>query len=71
VRHRKRNDLEARLAEIARQANGFSQRVKSEPIAVLREARRLGVEVEKVRDQVLQPEGKPDGDHGGLLEGSA
>ncbi|MFO0878319.1 MAG: Hsp70 family protein [Gemmataceae bacterium] len=71
VRHRKRTDLEARLAEIARQANGFSQRVKSEPIAVLREARRLGVEVEKVRDQVLQPEGKPDGDHGGLLEGSA
>jgi molecular chaperone DnaK len=69
ARARGRADLEARLKEIASSAGGLSARLKNEPVAVLREARRLGAEVEKI---AAQTEGKPrtdDGDDAGLLEG--
>jgi hypothetical protein len=67
VRKHRRLDLEPRLAELARQAAGFTQRLKTEPIAVLRDARRLGVEVEKIQAALEQP----PGDASGLLEGTS
>jgi hypothetical protein len=71
AREKKRADLEARLAQIAKQASGFTQKLKSDPNGVLRDARRLGVEVEKVREQMDHPGAKPLTDGAGLLEGSA
>lgn len=50
VREKHRTDLEARLSEIAAQARGWSQRIKSDPLSVLRDANRLVMEVEKVAD---------------------
>lgn len=70
VREKQRADLEARLSEIAAQARGWSQRVKSDPLSVLREANRLGAEVEKVAN-LLRNERRPaPSDGAGLLEGS-
>jgi hypothetical protein len=71
VRSSKRTDLEPRLADLARQAAGFTQRLKTEPIAVLRDARRLGVEVEKIQALLEKPAGEAPGDPSGLLEGSS
>lgn len=71
ARKKGRTDLEGRLSEIAKQAGGWTQRLKGDPVGVLREARKLGVEVEKVREQMVQPDRKRGPDHGGLLEGSA
>src|SRR5262249_7528779 len=71
VRAASRADLEPRLAEIARQASGFTQRIKPDPQAVLRDARRLGTEVEKIAERI---DGKPQAgpaDGAGLLEGSS
>jgi molecular chaperone DnaK len=70
VRERKRSDLETRLTEIATQARGLSQRVKSEPLAVLRDTARLGTEVEKVADLLQTNRRRTQGDDAGLLEGS-
>jgi hypothetical protein len=53
VREKQRSDLEARLTEIAAQARGLSQRIKSDPLSVLRDVNRLGAEVEKVAE-ILQ-----------------
>jgi molecular chaperone DnaK len=70
VRERKRTDLETRLTEIAGQARGLSQRIKSEPMAVLRDTNRLGTEVEKVADLLQSNRRHAPGDDAGLLEGS-
>jgi molecular chaperone DnaK len=70
VRNRQRPDLEARLAQLASQARGFSQRIKSEPHDVIRDARRLGTEVQKVADQ-LEGRTQTPGEDTGLLEGSS
>jgi hypothetical protein len=70
VRERKRSDLETRLTEIATQARGLSQRVKSEPMSVLRDTARLGTEVEKVADLLQNKRRQTPGDDAGLLEGS-
>jgi molecular chaperone DnaK len=70
VREKQRADLEARLTEIAAQARGFSQRVKSEPLSVLRDANRLGTEVEKVSDLLHNKRRQSPDDDAGLLEGS-
>src|SRR5262249_17853472 len=70
ARTAKRADLEARLAEIAKQASNFTQRLKSEPVAVLRDARKLGVEIDKIQQQLDNPQGPPTGDASGLLESS-
>jgi molecular chaperone DnaK len=67
VRARGRKDLEARLAEIAAQARGLSQQVRTEPLTVLRSTHRLGVEVEKIGVALDRGE-LPDAD-AGLLEG--
>jgi hypothetical protein len=53
VREKQRPDLEVRLTEIAAQARGLNQRVKSDPLSVLREINRLGAEVKKVEDFLL------------------
>jgi hypothetical protein len=69
VRANRRADLEPRLAEIARQAGGLTQRIKEEPVAVAREARRLGTEVSKVEEQFRGGRPRPAGG-AGLLEGT-
>jgi molecular chaperone DnaK len=71
VRAKGRADLEARLAEIARQAGGLSQRVKTEPLAVLRDTNRLGTEVQKVGEWLEQGRRAGPADDAGLLEGSS
>jgi molecular chaperone DnaK len=68
VREGQRTDLEARLTEIAGQARGLTQRIKTEPMAVLHDTNRLGTEVEKVAD-LLQNRRPTPGDDAGLLEG--
>jgi molecular chaperone DnaK len=71
VRAKKRSDLESRLAEIAKQAGGFSARVKTEPQAVLRELRRLGTEVHKIEEALTNDRSQSRGENAGLLEGSS
>jgi molecular chaperone DnaK len=70
VRARQRTDLEPRLAEIAGQAKGLSQRIKEEPLAVLRDARRLGTEVFKIEELLKEGRRQSTGDDTGLLEGT-
>jgi molecular chaperone DnaK len=70
VREKQRSDLEARLTEIAGQARGLSQRLKTEPLAVLRDTNRLGTEVEKVAEALQHGHRPTPGDDAGLLEGS-
>jgi molecular chaperone DnaK len=70
VRTKQRRDLETKLTEIAKQANGFSQRIKTEPISVIRDARRLATEVAKIEDQVKGVRRHSSPDDAGLLEGS-
>jgi molecular chaperone DnaK len=70
VREKHRADLEARLTEIAAQARGLSQRVKTEPLSVLRDTNRLGTEVEKVADLLHNKRRQGPGDDAGLLEGA-
>jgi molecular chaperone DnaK len=71
AREKKRTDLESGLADIARQAGGFSARLKADPVAVLRDARRLGVEIEKIQSQLENPGPRTPQDDAGLLEGSS
>jgi molecular chaperone DnaK len=71
VRAKGRVDLEARLGEIARQAGGLSQRIKTEPLAVLRDVNRLGTEVEKVGQWLEQGRRAGPEDAAGLLEGTS
>jgi molecular chaperone DnaK len=73
VRQRNRQDLEKRMTELAGQARGFSSRIKTEPVSVIRDARRLATEIEKIEAQL---DGGPStgptssSDNAGLLEGS-
>jgi hypothetical protein len=69
VRDQQRPDLEARLSEIAARARGLSQRAKSQPLSVLRETNRLGMEVEKVADLLQNDWRRVSGNDVGL-EGS-
>ncbi len=71
VRAKQRIDLEPRLTEIAGQARGFTQRMKSEPTAVVRDARRLGAEVHKIEEQLTQGRRQSTGGGAELLEGSS
>ncbi len=48
VRGQGRADLDARLAVVARQAQGLAARVRAEPLAVPNEVRRLSAEIEGV-----------------------
>ena len=71
VRSKQRTDLETRLTEIAGQARGLSQRMKTEPLAVVRDARRLGAEVHKVEELLKEGRRLTTGDDAGLLEGTS
>jgi molecular chaperone DnaK len=71
VRAKQRGDLEARLTEVAGQARGLTQRLKDDPFAVLREARRLGTEVYKIEETLKGVRRQSVGDDAGLLEGSS
>jgi molecular chaperone DnaK len=70
VRAKARGDLEAKLSEVAKQANGLSQRIKTDPGTVIRDARRLRTEVAKIEDQVKEVRRQSSADDAGLLEGS-
>jgi hypothetical protein len=70
VRTKQRIDLEPQLTEIAGQARGFTQRMKSEPLAVVREARRLGAEVHKIEEQLTEGRPQSTGDDAEPLEGT-
>ena len=70
VKARRRTDLDQRLKEIAGQAGGLSQRLKTDPAGVIRDVRRLATEVGKV-EGLLEGNRRPaPGDDAGLLEGS-
>jgi hypothetical protein len=71
VRAKGRADLEARLTEIAGQARGLSQRMKAEPLAVLRDVNRLGTEVQKVGEWLDEGRRARPDDDAGLLEGTS
>ena len=71
VRAKQRTDLEARLTEIAGQAHGFTQRMKAEPLAVIRDAYRLGVEVHKIEKLLTESRRPPAGGGAGPLDGTA
>jgi hypothetical protein len=70
VRAKQRRDLETQLTEVAKQANGLTQRIKTEPTTVIRDARRLQTEVAKIEDQVKDGRRQSSPDDAGLLEGS-
>jgi hypothetical protein len=70
VRAKERADLDGQMKEIAKQANGFTQRIKTEPTVVIRDARRLGTEVAKIEDLVKDGRRPPAAEDAGLLEGS-
>jgi len=70
VREKQRADLETRLTEIASQAHGLNQRVKSDPLSVLRDTNRLGAEIEKVADLLHNRRRQTPGNDEGLLEGA-
>jgi len=71
VRARQRNDLETRLKELAGQAAGLTARLKTDPLAVLREVRRLGTAVHKIEEQLTGNRRQSGADDTGLLEGSS
>jgi molecular chaperone DnaK len=71
VRARQRNDLETRLKELAGQAAGLTARLKTDPLAVLREVRRLATEVHKIEQQMNGNRRQSGDDDTGLLEGSS
>jgi hypothetical protein len=48
----------------------LSQRIKTDPLAVLRDTNRLGTEVEKVAELPQNNRRATPGDGAGLLEGS-
>jgi molecular chaperone DnaK len=71
AREKQRAELEPRLQEIAKQASGFSARIKNDPREVVRDADRLSVEVQKIHEMVDPSVRKQTGEPTGLLEGSA
>jgi molecular chaperone DnaK len=68
ARMRGRGDLQESLAGLARQGYTLSERVRSDPVGAVREARRLATEVAKVEEELLRPERWAAGS--GLLEGA-
>jgi molecular chaperone DnaK len=68
VRKKGRTDLQDRLDQLARQGQGLAERIKKEAPAVIREARRLIIEIHKVEQELLGQRG-PSGADAGLLEG--
>ena len=71
VRARQRTDLETRLPDIANCAAGLGQRLKTEPVAVLRDVRRLTTEVSRIEDLVTGNRRQATGEDAGLLEGTS
>jgi molecular chaperone DnaK len=69
VREKQRQELDSRLGEIARQASGLNQGIKSDPIRVLRYVRKLTTEVGKVEEALEGP--RPALGPEGLLEGTS
>jgi molecular chaperone DnaK len=71
VRAKQRNDLEPRLKELAGQGGGLTARLRTEPLAVLREVRRLAAEIHKIEEQLDAARRQSGDDDAGLLEGSS
>ncbi len=70
VKAKQRPDLDGRLKEIAGRAGGLSQRLKTDPIGVIRDVRRLGTEVVKIEELLDGNRRLASGEDAGLLEGS-
>ncbi len=70
VRAKQMIALEPRLAGIAKQAHGFTQRMKTDPLAVVHDARRLFTEVHKIEEE-LNRQPPPPGEGVGPLEGTS
>jgi hypothetical protein len=70
VRAAGRGDLDKRLAEVARKAQGLAQRIRSDAPAALQEVRRLLVEIDEVAEQLQSGPAPPAGGDAGLLEGT-
>ena len=70
VKAKQRDDLDVRMKAIAGQAGGLSQRLKNDPIGVIRAVRSLGTEVAKIEDLLDGTRRSAAGDDAGLLEGS-
>lgn len=68
AREKKRADLDYHLGDIARAAAGLSTRMKDDPHAGIREARRLILELQRIAAQMIDP--APPSPDEGLLEGS-
>jgi molecular chaperone DnaK len=68
VRARQRPDLETQLTEIANQARGLSQRVKSDPLTVRHDTHRLSAEIARIEED-MQERPQPPCEDAGLLEG--
>lgn len=71
VRAGKRADLETRLPDIAKRAAGLGQKLKTEPVSVLRDVRRLTTEVSRIEDLVTGNRRQATGEDAGLLEGTS
>jgi len=69
ARDKKRADIDYFLGDLARSAAGLSGRLKDDPVAALRQARKLTLEVEKLAAKMADP--PPPSPEEGLLEGSA
>jgi hypothetical protein len=70
VRAKGRTDLDERLAQVARQGQGLAQRARTDPLAALREVRRLLGEIDKVAEQLQADPAPPAGGDPGPLEGT-
>jgi hypothetical protein len=64
-------DLEKRLADVAAQANGLTQRLKDDPAAGLHDVRRLLARVYKVEARLNEMPARRERDNSGMLEGSS
>jgi hypothetical protein len=63
-------DLEQRLSEVATLAKGLSQRLRDDPAAAIRDARRLQARIMKVEQRLDEQIPRRPQDDAGLLEGA-
>jgi hypothetical protein len=67
ARARGRTDLQERLARLGEQGQTFSDRLSSDPVGVIREARRLLTEIAKVEEEITGPRRERTPGTAGLL----
>jgi len=62
-------EFDERLGQLAKQGQGLTQRIKTDPVGAIREARRLMTELGKLEKQIQSRKNNND-DSAGLLEGT-